>query len=55
MTSEKKNKKDYAIELLEENACMINGLLTKQEMRKFNGDFVHYLVNCLNRLNRLEK
>lgn len=45
-------KRKIAILLLEENAIMINSLLTKQEQKKFNGDFVSYLVRIIKSLDK---
>lgn len=40
-------KRECAIRLLKENGCMINSCLSKEELKKFNGDFVEYLSNVL--------
>lgn len=43
----KESKRECAIRLLKENGCMINSCLGKDELKKFNGDFVGYLINVL--------
>lgn len=43
----KETKREYAIRLLKENGCMINSCLGKDELKKFSGDFVGYLINIL--------
>ena len=41
-------KKELAIRMLKENACMFNSCLAKDELKRFkNYDFVQYLINCL--------
>ena len=42
------SKRELAIRMLKENACMFNSCLTKDELKHFkNYDFVQYLINCL--------
>lgn len=41
-------KRELAIRILKENACMFNSCLVKDELKHFkNYDFVQYLINCL--------
>ena len=41
-------KRELAIRMLKENACMFNSCLAKDELKHFkNYDFVQYLINCL--------
>ena len=42
------SKRELAIRMLKENACMFNSCLAKDELKHFkNYDFVQYLINCL--------
>lgn len=42
------SKRELAIKILKENACMFNSCLAKDELKHFkNYDFVQYLINCL--------
>ena len=42
------SKRELAIKILKENACMFNSCLAKDELKRFkNYDFVQYLINCL--------
>ena len=42
------SKRELAISMLKENACMFNSCLAKDELKHFkNYDFVQYLINCL--------
>ena len=42
------SKRELAIMMLKENACMFNSCLAKDELKHFkNYDFVQYLINCL--------
>ena len=42
------SKRELAIRMLKENACMFNSCLAKDELKHFkNYDFVQYLLNCL--------
>ena len=42
------SKRELAIRMLKENACMFNSCLAKDELKYFkNYDFVQYLINCL--------
>ena len=42
------SKRELAIRILKENACMFNSCLAKDELKHFkNYDFVQYLINCL--------
>ena len=42
------SKRELAIRMLKENACMFNSCLAKSELRHFkNYNFVQYLINCL--------
>ena len=42
------SKRELAIRMLKENACMFNSCLAKEELKHFkNYDFVQYLINCL--------
>ena len=42
------SKRELAIKILKENACMFNSCLAKDELKHFkNYDFVQYLLNCL--------
>ena len=42
------SKRELAIRMLKENACMFNSCLAKDELKRFkNYDFVQYLINCL--------
>lgn len=42
------NKREFAIRLLKENACMFNSCLSKEDLKRFKDyDFVQYLINCL--------
>lgn len=42
------SKRELAIRMLKENACMFNSCLAKNELKHFkNYDFVQYLINCL--------
>ena len=42
------SKRELAIRMLKENACMLNSCLAKDELKRFkNYDFVQYLINCL--------
>ena len=42
------SKRELAIRMLKENACMFNSCLVKDELKHFkNYDFVQYLINCL--------
>ena len=42
------SKRELAIKILKENACMFNSYLAKDELKRFkNYDFVQYLINCL--------
>ena len=42
------SKRELAIRMLKENACMFNSYLAKDELKHFkNYDFVQYLINCL--------
>lgn len=43
----KESKRECAIRLLKENACMVNSYLSKEELKRFNGDFVEYLIKAL--------
>ncbi len=47
----KETKRECAIRLLKENGCMIDSCLTKDELERFNGDFVGYLINVLGEKN----
>ena len=41
-------KRELAIKILKENACMFNSCLAKDELKHFkNYDFVQYLIKCL--------
>ena len=54
--AEKISKRQLAIELIEQNFFMINGILSKEEAKKFkNHDFAAYLVHSLKRLDQYEK
>ena len=54
--AEKISKRQLAIELIEQNFCMINGILSKEEAKKFKDhDFAAYLVHSLKRLDQYEK
>lgn len=53
---EKISKRQIAIQTIENNFCMLNGMLSKQEQKQFKDkDFASYLVNSLRRLDQLEK
>ena len=42
------SKRELAIKILKENACMFNNCLAKDELKRFkNYDFVQYLINYL--------
>ena len=42
------SKRELAIRMLKENACMFNSCLAKDELKHFNNyDFVQYLINRL--------
>lgn len=42
------SKRELAIRMLKENACMLNSCLAKDELKHFkNYDFVQYLINRL--------
>ena len=42
------SKRELAIRMLKENACMFNSCLAKDDLKHFkNYDFVQYLINCL--------
>ena len=42
------SKRELAIKILKENACMFNSCLAKDELKRFkNYDFVQYLINYL--------
>ena len=42
------SKRELAIRMLKENACMFNSCLVKDELKHFkNYNFVQYLINCL--------
>ena len=42
------SKRELAIRMLKENACMFNSCLAKDELKHFkNYDFVQYFINCL--------
>ena len=42
------SKRELAIRMLKENACMFNSCFAKDELKHFkNYDFVQYLINCL--------
>ena len=42
------SKRELAIRMLKENACMFNSCLAKDELKYFkNYSFVQYLINCL--------
>ena len=42
------SKRELAIRMLKENACMFNSCLAKDDLKHFkNYDFVQYLKNCL--------
>ena len=44
-------KLEYAIEILNDNACMINSLLTTKEQKSFQKlDFVSYITKNLKKL-----
>lgn len=48
-------KRELAMDILKQNACMINSCLSKDELKRFNGDYVGYLENCIKRLTGLEQ
>lgn len=48
-------KRELAMDILKQNACMINSCLLKDELKRFNGDYVGYLENCIKRLTGLEQ
>lgn len=49
----KESKRQLAIRILKENACMFNSCLSKEELKHFkNYDFVQYLINSLSTLEK---
>lgn len=38
---------DRAINIVKDNACMINSICTKEELKAVGGSFADYLLRCL--------